>query len=295
MDKQKPFIEALLKAGNLTRNQAKTLLYHCIMTWSDASNIRPLLDLHGESGTGKNGIMKQMMRWCSSPKWVNARNKTSAQLRDDMADEDVVFIEEADKTKEPKLCENWYQARYDDTGKNLTYKVASQGFKTEVHDHYGYTILHSQNVFESIELDRRVLRITLFKNSNRPYKITKDLKKKILDRIAEQVDWNMEIKHEVSNSAWDVWLPLMRVANHLHDKEFLQYAKEEILQKAESDDDTKVCEPKGIVLSETADLFIDALRNREGHIAITEIRQQLYERRSDIILFNYPPNRRLTR
>ena len=70
----------------------------------------------------------------------------------------------------------------------------------------------------------------------------------------------------------------MRVAGSLHDREFIRYAKGETLQKTESDDDTKVFEPKGIVLSETASLFIDALRNKEGHIAITEIRQQLSQR-----------------
>ena len=76
----------------------------------------------------------------------------------------------------------------------------------------------------------------------------------------------------MSNSAWGVWLPLMRVAGFLRDREFIRYAKGEILQKTESDDDTKVFEPKGVVLSEIAGLFIDALDGQESHIAITDIR-----------------------
>ena len=60
MQRVKQFIEALMKAGNLTENQAKMLVYYCIMTWSDKPRIRPIFDIHGESGTGKNGIMRQL-------------------------------------------------------------------------------------------------------------------------------------------------------------------------------------------------------------------------------------------
>ena len=35
-----PFIEALKKAGNLVENEAKTLVYGCIITWSDKLKIR---------------------------------------------------------------------------------------------------------------------------------------------------------------------------------------------------------------------------------------------------------------
>lgn len=274
----RPYVQDLKDAGNLDDNQAKTVVYYCIMTWSDAPGIRPILDLHGESGTGKNGIMKQIMPWCRETRLIVARNKTSAQLRDDLADTTTVFVDEADKTKEPRQCENWYQLRYDESGKETTYKLAGKFYKSETHNHYGYTVLHSQNVFQSIELDRRILRITIFKDSHRIYEITQDLGSKTLRHIANEVDWDKEIVHEESNSAWDVWLPLMRVAGYLGDTDFLAYAKREIRKKTESDDDTKVFEPKGIVLSETASLFLDALKEQRSHVAVTDIRQELYKR-----------------
>ncbi len=270
-----PYIAALINAGNLNKNQAKTLLYYCIMTWSDEPILRPILDIHGESGTGKNVIMKQIYPWCREAQWVNARNKTAAQLRDDLADKKTVFIEEADKTKEPKQCENWYQARYDETGKEMTYKVnTKRGYATISHDHYGYTVLHSQNAFQSIELDRRILRITIFKNSNRRYQSTESLKPKSFRSIAEAIDWNKPITG-ISNSALDVWLPLIRVARYFGDQEFQDYARKQIKSKVESDDDTKVFEPKGIVLSEAANLFIEALTNKTVHIPVTDIREEL--------------------
>jgi len=280
----RPYIEALIGAGNLDENQAKTLVYYCIMTWSDKPQIRPIIDLHGESGTGKNGIMKQIKGWCRVSKWINARNKTGAQLRDDLADTTTAFVEEADKTREPKACENWYQQRFDETGRDITYKkpeISRKGYVSyaeETHNHFGYTVLHTQNFFHSVELDRRVLRITLFKNSNRLYTMTEGLHGETLAQIANEVDWRSLIPQPVSNSAWDVWLPLMRVAAHLEDDDFLGYAKKQIESKTEEDDLTKVFEPKGVVLSEIAPRYRTGLQNGNRRIAITTIREAINER-----------------
>jgi hypothetical protein len=278
MERIKTFVEALLKASNLDENRAKTLIYYCIMTWSEEPKIRPILDIHGESGTGKNTIMKQIMPWCNEAKWINARNKTSPQLRNDMADELVVFVEEADKTKDPKLCANWYQCRYDETGKEIPYMRPGTGYKEETHDHYGYTVLHTQNDLDSIELDRRILRITLFKDSDRLYEPTDDLEPKVLKKIAKQVDWKLKIDQKVSNSAWDVWLPVMRVATFLGDDDFLEYVKKQIKAKVKEDEDTKTFEPKGLVLSETVPLYLAAIENKKVHVAITDIRAELSKR-----------------
>ena len=56
----RPFVDALIGASNLDENQAKTLVYYCTMTWSDEPRIRPIIELNGDSGTGKNGIMRQI-------------------------------------------------------------------------------------------------------------------------------------------------------------------------------------------------------------------------------------------
>jgi len=277
-EKIEPFIDALMLAGNLEINQTKTLVYYCIMTWSDESIIRPIINLNGESGTGKNSIMKQMELLCCEPKWINARGITTAQLRDELADTVTAIVEEADKTDDQKKSENWYQNRYEETGRNKRYRRQTTNargtsiYKEETHNHFGYTVLHTQNPFQSMEMDRRVLTITLYKSSSRKYQLTEGLDQTPLSLVAAEVDWNKDIESELSNSAWDVWLPLMRIADYLGDTGFIEYAREQIQLKTKADDETMVFEPKGVVLSEVAELYKLAAREGKGRIAITEVR-----------------------
>jgi len=282
-----PYVEAVKKAGNLDENQAKTLVYYCIMTWSDEPEIRPPVDLDGEAGTGKNGIMKQMKPWCRGAKWIVGREKTPAQLRDELANTTTAFVEEADKTKDPKSTENWYQLRYDEMGKEISYRRqklnrSEYSVSEEVTcNHFGYTVLHTQNPFQSSEMERRILRITIYKNSNRLYVITEGLPHGILAQIANEIDWHSPIKQNVSNSAWDVWLPFMRVAAHLKDSEFLKYAEEQIELKNEEDNLSKVFEPKGVVFSEICGLYEEALSSEKKHIPITNVRPKVKDRGYD--------------
>lgn len=284
MERIKPFVDAMMAVGNLDENQAKTLVYGCIMTWSDKPKIRPLVNINGESGTGKNGILRQIEHWCRRPKWINARNKTDAQLRDDLESTVTAFVEEADKTKEPKKCENWYQNRYDESGKKVTYKkvvVTDKGqvmSKDGTHNHFGYTFLHTQQPFVQTEMERRTLRITLFKESKRVYKATEGLVADTLKDIAKEIDWEQEIPQEYSNSAWDVWKPFIRVALSLNDNDFLEYTIEQIRLKTEEDDDTKEFEPKGVVLGEIVEMYLKALDEGRSGVAITELRKQVTER-----------------
>lgn len=284
VDSTIPFVDALSRVSNLDKNQAKTLVYYCIMTWSDEPKVRPIIELNGESGTGKNGIMQQIQPWCQEAKWINARNITPPQLRDQLANTVTAFIEEADKTQGQTQCENWYQMRYGDTSKEVSYRRLEltgkdrQISRQVTRNHFGYTILHTQNPFQSTEMDRRILRINIFKDSSRPYTITDIPTREFPLELADEVDWDKEIEEAMSNSAWDVWLPLMRIADYIGDIGFLEYAKEQIRLKTEEDDLSKVYEPKGIVLSEVAPLYLSALESGRQRIAITDIRAGIRDR-----------------
>lgn len=279
-----PCINAIMGAGNLNENQAKTLVYYALMTWSDEPRIRPIIDLNGESGTGKNGIMKQMAKLCREPKWINARNATPAQLRNQLADTVTALVEEADKTTSSKECENWYQMRYEDTGQKVSYgrlRVTAkekQIVREETHNHFGYTILHTQNPFQSVEMDRRILRITIYKDSTRSYRITEVPESIVFVKLALEIDWEKEIEGALSNSAWDVWLPFMRVADHIGDTDYLGYAQGQIALKTEEDDMSKIYEPKGIVLSEISPLYLTCLESGTSRVAITDIRARIRDR-----------------
>lgn len=285
MQQVQEYIRALMKVGNLNENEAKSLVYYSTMTWSDEPTIRPIVNLNGETATGKSGIMRQMLPWCCESKWVNARNMTSAQLRDELADVKTAFVEEADKAKNPEEAENWYQQRYDESGRELRYRrqtVNNRGSRNinqmETHCHSGHTVLHTQGEFTSCQMERRTLRININKDSSRLYTTTRGLSGEPLAQIAKEVDWDAPIQQDASNSAWDVYLLLMRVAAHLGDDDYLAYAKEQIALKTEADNDSKTFEPKGVVLSEIATLYKEALGQGRGHVAITSVTQRVKDR-----------------
>ena len=100
--------------------------------------------------------------------------------------------------------------RYEDTAKKITYnrlrttEKDKQIVKEEPHNHFGYTVLHTQNPFLSTETDRRILRITLFKDSSRQYRITDLSEDAELWGIAYEIDWSKEFAGALTNSAWDV-------------------------------------------------------------------------------------------
>ena len=167
MQRVMPYVETIMRVSNLDINQAKTVGYYCVFTWCPNPRYKPLLDLNGETNTGKNNLMQLVKNWCYRPVWIKAENMTSATLRDRLANSGTAFVEEADKVRmaELKECEAWLKVRYDNTAKSLTYRSQQAHWKKGNYNkmitanHFGYTILHTQNFFQSIELDRRIIRI----------------------------------------------------------------------------------------------------------------------------------------
>lgn len=272
-----PYIETILQISNLDINQAKTPVYYCVFTWSKNPKHKPLINLNGETGTGKNILMELLENWCYNPVWIKAENATPATLRDSLANSGTAFVEEADKVKEPtKECETWLKMRYDKTSKSVMYRSQQAHWKTGNYNkmikanHFGYTILHTQNPFQSIELDRRIIRIDIIKDTSRSYGLPRtDLSNDILRQIAGDIDWDSEV--EGSGGALDCWLPLIRVAGYLGDSDFMNYAFGCIDAKNEESNQSKVFEPKGIVLSEIIPRYLACLNASETKIPITDI------------------------
>lgn len=282
----RPYVDALMHVSNLDINQTKTILYYCAMTWSDKPQIRPILNITGESETGKTRILQMITPWCFEAKFIKASNMTEAQMRDELADTKTAIVDEADKTKAPKECENWYQVRYEKTGNRMPYRRQTLDSKersisrSEIHNHYGYTIIHTQNPLGTPEMDRRTIRIVIFKDSRKDY-YTTDMDKKLLDFIVKlgcETDYTKPLEWAHGGGAWDIWLPLIHVADYLGDTTFIEYAKQQIELKVEDNQETKLYEPKGIVLSEVAELYDKALGAGVSAMAITDIRKAIRER-----------------
>ena len=278
-----PYIDALMQVSNLTNNQAKTLVYYCIFTWCRRPKAKPLLNINGDTGTGKNSLMKQIKDWCYRPVWIKAENITAPNLRDSLANTGTAFVEEADKAKTPKECEMWLKARYDDTSASMPYNAQRTNAKNanyNVHvtaNHFGYTILHTQNPLQSIELDRRIIRIDLIKDTSRGYGApTTTLNNDVLEKIAGAINWDVEV--DGSGGALDCWLPLMKVAGYLEDHDFVNYAFTCVDEKTAESNESKVFEPKGVVLSEIITPYQEALGNHTAKIPIQAISKSIKAR-----------------
>lgn len=278
------YIETIMRVSNLDINQAKTVYYYCVFTWCPNPRNKPLLELSGDTETGKSNLMEQIKNWCYKPVWIKAENTTPATLRDRLANSGTAFVEEVDKVKEPtKECETWLKMRYDNTSKSVTYRAQQAHWKKGnynkmiVANHFGYTILHTQNPFQSIELDRRIIRIDIIKDTGRSYGLPRtDLSNDILRQIAGDIDWDTEV--EGSGGAWDCWLPLMRVAGYLRDNDFMNYAFKCIEAKTEESNLSKVYEPKGVVLGEIISRYLICLERNQNKIPITDIAKLIRNR-----------------
>ena len=272
-----PYIDALMQVSNLNINQAKTVVYYCIFTWCPNPPFKPLLNLDGETGTGKNKTMEQIKNWCYRPVWIKAENATPATFRDKLAGSGTAFIEEVDKVKEPKLeCETWLKMRYDSTSASVEYRAqqvldqrgnVNRMVRT---NHFGYTVMHTQNPFQSIELDRRIIKIHIVKNTGREYALPRtDLGNQVLVTIARNIPWDTEVPG--SGSAFDCWLPLIRVASYLEDNDFVNYAFQCIEEKTEETNLSKVFEPQGVVLSEIIPAYLNCLTLNKPGLPITTV------------------------
>ena len=292
-----PYIEALMRVSNLDINQSKTIVYYCVFTWCPNPPYKPLLNLDGETGTGKNRIMEQIKNWCYSPIWIKAENATPATFRDKLAGSGTAFIEEVDKVKEPKLeCEIWLKMRYDSTSSSVDYRAQQvNDQRGNVNrmvntNHFGYTVMHTQNPFQSIELDRRIIQVHITKNTDRDYTMPRTaLGNQVLRGIAQVIPWNAEVPG--SGSAFDCWLPLLRVGGYLADNEFVNYAFNCIEEKTEETNLSKVFEPQGIVLSEIIPRYLECLRRNKIKLPITEVTAAIRDRKVQF----YPDERQVTK
>jgi hypothetical protein len=295
-----PYINALVKASNIDKNKAKTLFYYCILTWSLNEDIhkKPILLIAGESGTGKNDLMELMYNWCLHekkdskkvrPEWIKGDQITEAQLRDELADTTTAFIEEGDKAKVLKDAENWYKLRYDETSRQKSYRKYSVNqygkpvFTDEVRNHYGFTVIHAQNPFQTPEFQRRTITVDIEKDETKTYKKTPvKLTTAISDICQEKIHWSSELELNLSGSAYNCWEPLLRIATYLDDKKYIEYVFDSINRKKEEDDSNKFFEPKYMVLTEIIPMYLKRTKGKYNKIAITELRELLKKRDANL-------------
>jgi hypothetical protein len=295
-----PHINALMKASNIDKNKAKTLFYYCMMTWALNEDIhkKPILLITGESGTGKNELMELMYNWClhekkdskkSRPEWIKGDQITEAQLRDELADTTTAFIEEGDKAKVLKDAENWYKLRYDETSRQKSYRKYSLNkymksvYTDEMRNHFGFTVIHAQNPFQTPEFQRRTITVNIEKDETKTYKKSPVVLDPIISDIChEKIHWSSKLEFNLSGSAWDCWEPFLRIATFLDDKKYIEYVFDSIKLKKDEDDSNKFFEPKYVVLAEIIPIYLKRLKGNKNKIAITELRDLVKKRDANL-------------
>jgi hypothetical protein len=235
-----------------------------------------------------------MYDWCQHtktkatkerPEWVKADQMTEAQFKEELADTTTAFVEEADKVKSLKDAERWLKLRYDETSKEKTYRTVRQNqwgkpvFPEETHNHFGYTVVHVQDPFQTPELTRRLMSVNIDKDVKRAYKKVKvDEDARLVEIANGTVDWDGDLGFARSGSAWDCWEPLYRIAAALADEAFVEHVFAEVKSQTAEEDTYKLFEPKYMVLGEIIPLYLKRLQGERHRISIVELRELIKPR-----------------
>ena len=271
------FVGTMQDASSLDKHRATTVVYYCIMTYHDGFKFIPILNLNGESGTGKStGILYLMSQWAKDALFFSVEEDSRVSVRNKLANRRTVLVDEADHTNDQASAEGWYKKRSEVINQNAEYSVQQTGSERNynvrgIFNHFGFTVLHTQEPLITGQMERRTLSITVYKDNTRTYSIyPAQLNTDLLKMVSDRVDWNSPMS---SNTAWDVWAPFYRIGAYLGNTEYCAWIEEQVVTKLEDDSLSGVFEPKGVIFSEIAKHYSETVSNLSGiyRLAITEI------------------------
>ena len=96
--RMQPFVQALLGASGITKEQAKIYLLYVLCTFRTGLRIMPILAFIGMTGTGKSAVLDQMLFLVNAP--TIATGTTYATVRNEMHNCGTYIIDEADRVSE---------------------------------------------------------------------------------------------------------------------------------------------------------------------------------------------------
>lgn len=218
-------------ASGLSIEAAKTCVYYATATHGmQELPCFPILNVQGPMATGKTQAMRQVQGLVPFPHCTGT-NLTEARLRDELvkAKNGVVFIEEADTVPEHLIACRFGR----DTARGSVNRMSGpgQGWHPEPVDYFGATVLHKRRPFNDAATVSRAITIKTQRKPGiyelRPVGEAVRLGlRKVWDRAKHKMS-----EVELIGRAGDVWRPLFAVALFCDDKEWLEYAREE-LEKA---------------------------------------------------------------
>lgn len=255
------------EAAGLPSFQAKVCVYYAIGTWRVKSFVQfPLLVPYGPSSTGKSSLLQVMSQICNVPgpdPLVDCDNITEAALRDRLnAAKDLTFLgEEADKAANLGRAEGLFRARYAKATAHLEVKRQTRkGWARSKLNIYGATVLHRREPFRDQATQNRAIMIrTRFRDG--PFAEPEVLSgtAQALEDIAKKVNTRatIHLTQKIAERVLDTWYPLLVVAQHVGDEQWLRES-EAIMKQADTEvRDGHAYEPETLILARVLELLFN--------------------------------------
>lgn len=225
-----PLIEGIQAVSCLNTDEAKTVLYWAIATHGlPKLTTFPILVFKGPSGTGKSTLLDVLGELAYKPSRIDGKVRKPV-LRDSLTAHTTALVEEADRVNEDIILSR-YATRTSGTTVN---RKAPGEWKREHLELFGATALHRRLPFRDPAVLSRSIVVTTHRASVGTYRASDFAgHREAVERLGREVNWEKAAQDEAGRSA-DTWGPLLAVARHLGDEDWLGHARSQMAKADET-------------------------------------------------------------
>ena len=233
-------------ACGLDLNQAKSITYYAVATHG-LTHLRlfPALFLQGAPATGKSTILDILEQLTYQPKRLDG-SLSKAEFRDSLNDSPTVLIEEADQVNERQIRNRYSRS----TSRTSVKRERRQGWDSEPLDTFGATVLHRRDPFKDPAVQSRAITVRT-KKSDGPFSADFNEIGQLQDqlaKLAETIPWD-KVSQYGGDRIRDSWAPLLLIAHHFEDEEWVAWAEGQINQADATLNAGQEEEPQQVIFS----------------------------------------------
>jgi hypothetical protein len=277
VDKSLPLIDRyvniLMNASGISREQAETITYYILTLYLHANLVNPkaILAIIGPLATGKSSLLTQIQRMLQNPKTISP--ESAKTLRGELNNSPIVIIDEAHKIEEDLLVK-----RYEYQTSQITYNVNVVGSVWQIQQAniHGFTIVARRSPFRDPATTSRAIIIrTKYDSRKGKYALTDitDADRKELENMAKSVIMNLVASQRIENN----YLPLRTIAKSFGDDNWLKYSDECIEKDTETLLASQGYEPNQAALIAIKRLMVSSNGAVIGDVQISDIKRALRE------------------
>ena len=266
-------------ACGLDLNQAKSITYYAVATHGlPHLRIFPALFLQGAPATGKSTILDILEQLTYQPKRLDG-SLSKAEFRDSLNDSPTVLIEEADQVNERQIRNRYSRS----TSRTSVKRERRQGWESEPLDTFGATVLHRRHPFKDPAVQSRAITVRTRKAEG-PFNANLNEIGQLHDQLAglaEAVPWE-NVSQYGGDRIRDSWAPLLLIARHFEDEEWVAWAEGQIVQADATLNAGQEEEPPQLVFSAIMHLALvnggDTHMQPDDRVTVSDIAKALSDR-----------------